>query len=297
MKIDLSNDTATAVGPLGVPGIVGLAVDPSGQMYGAEGGSGPTAIMFHINTMTGAATEIGVIADASSLGVTGLSFDYPLSPVPTLTALRASTTSAVVGQSVTFTATVSDLSAGGATPNGGTVTFSDQSGAIGIEALVGGVATFTTSSLPLGTDTFTASYGGTAEFAPSSTAGTIVTVTPALPTSGTHSTKVLLTAKPRPSNFGQKVTFVAAVESVGHSGGQPIGDVTFFDGAIVLERDVALKAGKATLRTSSLIVGTHRIWVQYSGGGNFEASRSIFLNEKVRAGRSKRLVSTAEILD
>jgi hypothetical protein len=97
-----------------------------------------------------------------------------LSGLPTLTALIASTASAEYGQSVTFAATVSDLSAGGATPNGGTVTFSDQSGAIGIETLIDGVAAFTTSSLPSGTVTVTASYGGTADFAPSAT-GTIVT--------------------------------------------------------------------------------------------------------------------------
>ena len=98
----------------------------------------------------------------------------PSSALPTLTALTASTASAALGQSVTFTATVSDLSAGGATPNGGTVTFSDQNGAIGSETLVDGVATFTTSSLAAGTNTVTASYGGTADFAPSTT-GTIVT--------------------------------------------------------------------------------------------------------------------------
>ena len=74
----------------------------------------------------------------------------------------ASTASAVTGQSVTFTATVSDLSAGGAIPNGGTVTFSDQGGTIGSAMLVNGVAEFTTTSLAAGTDTVTASYGGTA---------------------------------------------------------------------------------------------------------------------------------------
>jgi hypothetical protein len=97
-----------------------------------------------------------------------------LSSLPTLTALIASTASAVIGQSVTFTATVSDLSPGGATPSGGTVTFSDQSGAIDSATLINGVAAFTTSSLPSGTITVTASYSGTADFAPSAT-GTIVT--------------------------------------------------------------------------------------------------------------------------
>ena len=96
-----------------------------------------------------------------------------LSALPTLTALRVSTASAFAGESVTFTATVSDLSPGGATPNGGTVTFSDAGGAIGSETLAGGVAEFTASSLAVAANTVTASYGGTASFAPSTT-GTIV---------------------------------------------------------------------------------------------------------------------------
>ncbi len=97
-----------------------------------------------------------------------------LSALPTLTALRATTAAAALGQSVTFTATVSDLSPGGATPNAGTVTFRNQSGVLDSATLVDGVAEFTTSSLAAGTHTVTASYGGTASFAASST-GTIVT--------------------------------------------------------------------------------------------------------------------------
>src|SRR5579875_1736287 len=97
-----------------------------------------------------------------------------LSGQPTLTALIASTASAPSGRSVTFTATVSDLTAGGAIPNGGTVTFDDQDGTIGSATLINGVATLATSSLAAGTITVTASYGGTADFAPSTT-GTIVT--------------------------------------------------------------------------------------------------------------------------
>jgi large repetitive protein len=119
------------------------------------------------------------------------------------------------------------------------------------------VATFTTSSLPLGTDTITASYGGAANFAPSSTAGTIVTISPT--SRGAHRTKTLPTAKPRPSNFGQRVSVVATIENVGRGGGKPIGVVTFYDGATVLKSDVALKGGKATLKISSLTVGPHGI--------------------------------------
>ncbi len=93
---------------------------------------------------------------------------------PTLTAVEASTASAASGQSVTLTATVSDLTAGGPIPSGGTVSFSDQGGAIGTATLANGVAELTTTSLSAGADTITAAYGGTTAFAPSRT-GTIVT--------------------------------------------------------------------------------------------------------------------------
>ncbi len=53
------------------------------------------------------------------------------------------------------------MSVGGATPNQGTVTFSDHGGTIGSATLADGVAEFTTSSQAAGTNTVTASYGGT----------------------------------------------------------------------------------------------------------------------------------------
>jgi streptogramin lyase len=110
-----------------------------------------------------------------SIGVLKIASSSP-NALPTLTALTASTTSAALGQSVTVTATVSDLSPGGDTPTGGTVTFSDQNGAIGSATMIDGVAMFTTSSLAAGANAVTASYGGTTDFAPSTT-GTAVTVT------------------------------------------------------------------------------------------------------------------------
>ena len=66
-------------------------------------------------------------------------------------------------QSVTFTATVSSAEAGGPT---GTVTFSGADG-LGTATLSGGVATFTTTKLPLGTLTITARYNGDTLTAPS----------------------------------------------------------------------------------------------------------------------------------
>lgn len=77
------------------------------------------------------------------------------------TSVTSNPNSSVVGQSVTFTATVR---ASGGMPTG-TVTFKDGSTTLasGV-ALSGGMATFTTSSLSIGTHTITAVYSGDSNF-------------------------------------------------------------------------------------------------------------------------------------
>jgi hypothetical protein len=92
VRIALSDDKATDVGLLGVSNMFGLAVDSTGGMYGAEGAlGGAKAILFTINKTTGAATKIGAVADASSLGVYGLSFETTATPTPTPTPTPAPT--------------------------------------------------------------------------------------------------------------------------------------------------------------------------------------------------------------
>ena len=299
VKIDLSDDRATDVGPLGVPNIFGLAVDSNGQMYGADGESGgqgesggSTATMFHINTKTGAATVIGPIPGVGSLGIGGLSFGYPLSAVATVTTLSASTVSAALGQPVTFTATVRDSSASGPTPNGGTVTFSDQNGALGSGTLVEGVATFATSSLPGGTNTITASYSGTADFGPSS-AGTTVTVTgnPGIPIGPTAPTRTVLSAQPRPVNLGRRVSFTATVKTLNNRGTTPRGSITFMDGTVSLGT-FAVRHGKASLRTSNLPLGPNLIKADYTPSQGFAPSTASLV-EIVRAHPSKRKAAPA----
>ena len=80
--------------------------------------------------------------------------------------MTASAATLNFGQPDTFTASVTDP-AGDPTPTGGTVTFRDAGTAIGTAALVNGQAAFTTTTLPVGAHAITASYGGTADFAPS----------------------------------------------------------------------------------------------------------------------------------
>jgi hypothetical protein len=85
---------------------------------------------------------------------------------PTWTTLTSSANPSLVGQAVTFTATVKVIGGGG-TPTG-TVTFKDGTATLGTGTLNGsGQATFTTSSLALGTHPITAVYGGDGSLAPS----------------------------------------------------------------------------------------------------------------------------------
>jgi hypothetical protein len=75
----------------------------------------------------------------------------------TTTSLVSSLNPSLVGQSVTFTATVN----GGASPTG-TVQFNDGAAALANEALVGNVASFTTSALVAGSHPIAAIYSGDA---------------------------------------------------------------------------------------------------------------------------------------
>ena len=83
-------------------------------------------------------------------------FNDPHFTTSTTTALASSLNPSTVGASVNFTATVSPSAASG------TVTFKDGATTLGTGTLSGGVASFATSSLALGSHSLTAEYAGDA---------------------------------------------------------------------------------------------------------------------------------------
>jgi hypothetical protein len=85
------------------------------------------------------------------------------------------------GSPVTFTATVASGSGTGAVPTG-TVTFYVDGVKAAALSLTGGFASYTTSSLPVGSHDIVATYGGNSTYAPSTATGTEVIVTPLTPT-------------------------------------------------------------------------------------------------------------------
>jgi hypothetical protein len=101
------------------------------------------------------------------------------------TLLASSLNPAPVGQSVTFTATITSTSGGTTATPTGTVTFSDGSTLLGSTPLTGGVATYSTSSLASGNHSITAQYGGDANFAAASSGLTQVVGVPSFNLSAT----------------------------------------------------------------------------------------------------------------
>jgi hypothetical protein len=98
----------------------------------------------------------------------------------TTTSLVSSVNPSVSGQAVTFTATVTANAPGSGVPTG-TVTFRDDKTTLGVGTLNGsGVATFTTTSLAVGTHPITAVYAGSVNYLTSTSNLVSQTVTAAL---------------------------------------------------------------------------------------------------------------------
>lgn len=205
----------------------------------------------------------------------------------TTTILMSSLNPSVVGQSVTFTATVS-----GVDPTG-TVRFQDGTTAIpGCSAIVltgvgdGKTASCTTASLLVGSHTLSSVYSGdTNNVSSSAPLAQLVNVpTPA-------ATTTTLSSSLNPSLSGQSVTFTAAV-----NGTNVTGTVDFSEGAAVLCNGVLLagtgSARLASCTTSSLTVGSHTISATYRGDANNDPSTATLVQQ---VNGSTRTVTTATL--
>ncbi len=184
----------------------------------------------------------------------------------TSTALASSLNPSTYGQAVTFTATINSS---GPTPTG-TVTFKNGSKSLGSASLSGGVAKITTSTLPAGTLSITASYGGDAANAKSTSPALKQVV-------DTATSTTTIVSSVNPSKVGQTVKFTATVASPTTI---PTGTVIFMDGSTELGTGTLAK-GKANYSTSTLKAGSHNITAVYEGTANIDGSTSMVLVQTV----------------
>jgi len=203
--------------------------------------------------------------NAILLNLYGTSVATP--PAASTTVLVASTQTITAGASVKFTATVTGPSGNTTVPTG-TVTFMNGVTALGPGTLsASGVATYTTTALPAGSDSITAVYAGDANFNGSTSAAVVVTVNALV------ATTTALAASPTSALTGVSIGFTATVTPA--SGAvTPTGTVTFYDGATSIGSGSLNGTGVGTFSTTSLAAGSHSITAQYGGSTAFSASTS-----------------------
>ena len=212
------------------------------------------------------AGRLGAAAAAALLVVLGLAVPA-FAQGSTTTAVNTSGSPSTVGQSVTFTATVTVT--GGPSPTG-TVAFSDGANPItgcGAATLnVSDEATCTTSALPTGaSQTITATYGNDAN-----NSGSFGTVSQTV-NAAQGSTTTTVNTSGSPSTVGSPVTFTATV-----SGTNLAGTVAFTDGANPITGCGAATlnvSDEATCTTSALPTGASQtITATYGNDANNSGS-------------------------
>jgi large repetitive protein len=232
--------------------------------------------------------------DDTYLPSTSSTLDLVVQPASTLTptevVVMGQPPQASPGESVTIDADV--IAAPGSTPSSeaptGTVTF-----ALGTDELESasldsnGDASLTTSSLPVGQDNITATYGGDSSYQVS-IGGTIEQV-------GTATTTTLSTSE-NPATAGDSVTFSVSVAGSPQTDGVPTGSVQFLEqapkggfgpspppdilGTVQLDSN-----GDASLATTTLPVGSDDVFAFYtpSDTSSYISSTSNEIDETVNA--------------
>ena len=272
-----TNITFTATFTKGLPQLTAV---PTGTLTFKDGlttiGTGilnaSGVATFTTNGLTAGSHSITAFfpGDANFQPNTTLAVPVTVTKATTATALATSSNPVAPGAPVTFTATVTDTSAGSIGTPTGTVTFLDGATSIGTGTLnASGVATLTTSTLANGVHSITASYGGDNNFSVSASSALSQSV-------GIQSTTAL-TASPNPANFGSTVTLTATVTSTGI----PTGSVSFLDGTTSLGSATLNGSGVATLAVSTLTAGTHNLTASYAGAGAFLPSTSSIVVETI----------------
>jgi sugar lactone lactonase YvrE len=203
----------------------------------------------------------------------------------TATNLVSSLKPSPLGQSVTFTATVTAPNGGGVVPDG-TIIFYDGTTIIGSQTLnASGVATLQTAVLTTGLHPITAVYGGDAAIPILGSASGI------LNQDVQATSSVVVMSNGSPSVYGSPVIFNATVTPNGTAAAT--GVVKFYDGATAIGSGFLNAAGQTTFSISSLAVGAHPITAAYQGDTNYSGTTSAAITQTVTQAQTSTTVSAS----
>ena len=197
-----------------------------------------------------------------------------------LTTVGAAPDSSLLGQSVTFTATVKADTPASGTPTG-TVVFKDGPTILGTVSLSQGSASLNISTLGVGMHTITANFTGTDGWLNSAQSLT--------QTVNRGPTTTTIATSPGTAVVGQSVTFTAAVSPIAPGVGTPTGSVAFYvDGAQVGNSALEVVNGVPTaiFLDAGLSAGSHKIMAAYSGDPKFAAGTLVSSNLIVSPSQS-----------
>jgi hypothetical protein len=221
------------------------------------------------------------LGDVNGAGSASPALNQVVNKISTTAALASSGSPAFLGQTVTFTATVTPSS--GAIPDGETVTFYDGTAAIGTGATRSGAATLATSALAVGSNSITATYAGDSTYQ-TCTSRILVEVV------SLNSSATTLASSANPSVWGQTVTLTATV-AAGSGLAVPTGKVLFKNGAASIA-SVSLVNGSAAFPTSTLAGGSLPLTASYSGDANFAGSSATLTQVVNQSVTTATLTST-----
>jgi hypothetical protein len=295
------------------PSVFGQSITLTAAVTANSAGAGtPTGSVTFTDTTTGATLGTGTLGangqatittSSLAVGTHALTASYPgggnfagsdgsltqtVTQASTSTALAASPNPSPFGQAVQLTVTVAAMAPGVGTPTGSVTITDTTTGTVLNTAPLDatGKATFTTSSLTMGSHALTASYAGDSNFTGSS--GSVTqTVNPA-------ATLTQLTSSANPSATGQAVMLTAAVTPAVSGTGTPTGTVTFTDTTtgVTLGTPTLDGSGRASITTSALTVGSHGIVAAYSGDPNFATSNATLPQTVTQAATTTDVASS-----
>jgi len=277
-KFAIGSPIVTSVSPNSGPSRGGTTVTITGARF-----TGATSVNFGLTPVASftvdSDTQITAISPSGSPGTVDITVETPVgtsstSPTDQFTYLSTSTeialavfpNPAIVGQTVTLTASVFPSSATG------TVSFFNGEEFIGIATLSDGRSVLTTSFLKKDVYSLKAVYNGNEAYDQATSSSVFLIVN--LP-----STTTRLFVKPNPAKKRQTITLRATVSPFIAKG-----KVTFLDGFKVLGVK-KLSKGVAVLKTDKLSAGKHSLIAFYHGNHafNFSISPRVVLRVKPKS--------------
>jgi hypothetical protein len=256
------------------PGTTGTITVTSGGTTLGSGTVNPTTGTVTITTTTLPVGSNPIIAtyggDSNDNPATGSTTQTVTKATPAVN-LTSSTNPSAVNQAVTFTAVL---------PTGvtGTVTFTSGSNILGSSSLTNGVATVISSTLPSGSDTITAAYGGDVNY--NSAATTLIQ-------SVGKTTPTVIVTTSGSSTYGSPVTITATVPP------GTTGTITITSGGTTLgSGTVNPTTGIVTVTTTTLPVGSDPITASYGGDANDNPATGTTTQSVVKATPRVTLTSS-----